>query len=325
MATVTADRPARERLLDAAGELFYESGIAATGVDAVLARARVSPATLYAHFSGKGGLVAAYLERRFRRWQQTWDEVLDERTDPVDRLLSVFDAVVRYREAEGNRRGCAFLAAATELPLGHPGQQWLAADSHLLAERLRQLAEAADATTPPRSPTACWPSTTGHWPASRGRRPPPDWTPGTRCSAPGGWQRTGWRPGCAGPAPPDELSGAPGRPSGDRPGRHGPRDAPLARLGADADRRPPAQVGGDPSGDRGHRHPGEPVSIRAVPQTVRRRLLPTGGRRRLAATVAPTRSQFGEIGAVTVPPGTRGGPGTRPLAPGGWRAKVSGR
>lgn len=148
MATVTAGRPARERLLDAAGELFYESGIAATGVDAVLARARVSPATLYAHFPGKDGLVAAYLERRFRLWRQTWDEVLGERSDPVDRLLSVFDAVVRYREAEGNRRGCAFLAAATELPLGHPGQQWLAADSHLLAERLRQLAEAAGADDP---------------------------------------------------------------------------------------------------------------------------------------------------------------------------------
>ena len=141
-------RPARERLLDAAGELFYESGIAATGVDAVLARARVSPATLYAHFSGKDGLVAACLERRFGRWREVWDEVLEERTDPVDRLLSVFDAVVRYREVEGNRRGCAFLAAAIELPPGHPGQQWLAADSRLLTGRLHDLAEAAGVGDP---------------------------------------------------------------------------------------------------------------------------------------------------------------------------------
>jgi AcrR family transcriptional regulator len=143
-----ASRPARERLLDAAGELFYESGIAATGVDAVLARAQVSPATLYAHFAGKDGLVAAYLERRFRHWRQIWDEVLAERTDPLDRLLSVFDAVVRYREVEGNRRGCAFLAAATELRPDHPGQQWLAADSRLLAERLHELAEAAGVEDP---------------------------------------------------------------------------------------------------------------------------------------------------------------------------------
>lgn len=148
MSRNVASRPARERLLDAAGELFYAFGIAATGVDAVLARARVSPATLYAHFSGKDGLVAAYLERRFRRWRQIWDEVLDERTDPIDRLLSVFDAVVRYREVEGNRRGCAFLAAAIELPPGHPGQQWLAADSQLLTERLHHLAEAAGAGDP---------------------------------------------------------------------------------------------------------------------------------------------------------------------------------
>ncbi|MGY1785948.1 TetR/AcrR family transcriptional regulator [Geodermatophilus sp. SYSU D00698] len=143
-----ASRPARQRLLDAAGELFYESGIAATGVDAVLARARVSPATLYAHFSGKDGLVAAYLEQRFAQWREIWDEVLDERTDPVDRLLSVFDAVVRYREVEGTRRGCAFLAAAVELAPGHPGRQWLAADSRLLTERLHDLAEAAGVGDP---------------------------------------------------------------------------------------------------------------------------------------------------------------------------------
>ena len=140
MSPRSATRPARERLLAAAGELFYESGIAATGVDAVLARAQVSPATMYAHFAGKDALVAAYLEQRYEVWRRTWDDVLAERTDPVDRLLSLFDAVARYREQEGNRRGCGFLAAATELPAEHPGHQWLRAYSRLLTDRLRQLA-----------------------------------------------------------------------------------------------------------------------------------------------------------------------------------------
>jgi hypothetical protein len=54
MAGVSARAPARERLLDAAEELFYECGIAATGVDAVLRRAHVAPATLYAHFARQG-------------------------------------------------------------------------------------------------------------------------------------------------------------------------------------------------------------------------------------------------------------------------------
>ncbi len=55
---------------------------------------------------------------------------------------------MRYRAVEGNRRGCAFLAAAIELPPGHPGQQWLAADSRLLTERLHDLAEAAGVADP---------------------------------------------------------------------------------------------------------------------------------------------------------------------------------
>ncbi|MEU2348648.1 TetR/AcrR family transcriptional regulator [Modestobacter sp. NPDC049651] len=148
MTPSAATRPARERLLDAAGELFYESGIAATGVDAVLARAHVAPATLYAHFAGKDGLVAAYLEHRFRRWQQVWDEVLAARTDPVERLLSVFDAVSAFRATQAAGRGCGFLAAATELPPGHPGRQWLQADSRLLVDRLRALAAEAGDSDP---------------------------------------------------------------------------------------------------------------------------------------------------------------------------------
>jgi AcrR family transcriptional regulator len=148
MAPAPASRPARERLLDAAGGLFYESGIAATGVDAILARAGVSPATMYAHFAGKDGLVAAYLQQRHEAWQRTWDEVLAERDDAVERLLSVFDAVARFRERGGSRRGCGFLAAATELPAGHPGQRWLDADSRLLTGRLRDLSAAAGAGDP---------------------------------------------------------------------------------------------------------------------------------------------------------------------------------
>lgn len=148
MSPRSATAPARARLLSAAGELFYESGIAATGVDAVLARAEVAPATMYAHFAGKDGLVAAYLAQRYELWRTTWDEVLAERTDAVDRLLSLFDAVARYREREGSRRGCGFLAAATELPADHPGQEWLQADSRLLTDRLRELAAEAGLADP---------------------------------------------------------------------------------------------------------------------------------------------------------------------------------
>ncbi|MCF6508544.1 TetR/AcrR family transcriptional regulator [Blastococcus sp. MG754426] len=148
MPRTPATPTARQRLLSAASELFYESGIAATGVDAVLARAGVSPATMYAHFAGKDALVAAYLEERHHRWRGVWDEVLAESGDHRDRLLSVFDALTRYRRRTGDRRGCGFQAAATELPAGHPGQTWLAADTALLSGRLLELARAAGADRP---------------------------------------------------------------------------------------------------------------------------------------------------------------------------------
>ncbi|SDE27334.1 TetR/AcrR family transcriptional regulator [Auraticoccus monumenti] len=148
MATRTARPPARERLLTAAEELFYEHGISATGVDAVLRRAEVSPATLYAHFAGKDHLVAAYLQRRLDRWRTTWDEVLQRcGDDPVARALSLFDALAEFERT--TTRGCAFLAAAVEVTdPQHPAHPVLVADTRLLQERLGELAAGTGARDP---------------------------------------------------------------------------------------------------------------------------------------------------------------------------------
>src|SRR5258708_14365828 len=55
---------ARERLLDAASQLFYDEGVHTVGVDRVVERAGVAKATLYALFGNKEGLVRAYLMAR---------------------------------------------------------------------------------------------------------------------------------------------------------------------------------------------------------------------------------------------------------------------
>ena len=150
MTRVDARAPVQERLLDAAEELFYERGIAATGVDAVLRRAEVAPATLYAHFAGKDHLVAAYLRRRHERWRATWDEVLQRAgDDPDERALSVFDALESFHQPQATTRGCAFLAAAVEVTdPEHPAREWLAADTRLLADRLLTLAAGTGAADP---------------------------------------------------------------------------------------------------------------------------------------------------------------------------------
>lgn len=102
------------KLLDAAEELFFTNGIAATSVDAVLDRAGVSSATLYRAYPSKESLVAATLERRRRDWEGTWTAAVAEHGDPRTRLLAVFDALDAYRARTAASRWCAFLGTASE-------------------------------------------------------------------------------------------------------------------------------------------------------------------------------------------------------------------
>jgi len=55
--------PPRERILQAARELFYRDGINAVSVDAIAAAAGTNKMTLYRHFSSRDELIAAYLEQ----------------------------------------------------------------------------------------------------------------------------------------------------------------------------------------------------------------------------------------------------------------------
>jgi AcrR family transcriptional regulator len=58
-----AHRPASDRLIDAATELFYQHGFRAIGVDDIAARSGVTKTTLYRYFESKDELAAACLTR----------------------------------------------------------------------------------------------------------------------------------------------------------------------------------------------------------------------------------------------------------------------
>jgi len=110
-----AMRPGTEqKLLDAAEELFFTRGIAATPVDAVLERAGISSATLYRGYASKEALVAAALGRRHDDWLATWDAAVAAAHDDRGRLLAVFDALDAYRSTPAGSRWCAFLGTAAE-------------------------------------------------------------------------------------------------------------------------------------------------------------------------------------------------------------------
>ena len=65
-AGVPARPSARDRLLAAADELFYEHGVHTVGIDTIIERAAVAKASLYSTFGSKDELVRAYLEGRHR-------------------------------------------------------------------------------------------------------------------------------------------------------------------------------------------------------------------------------------------------------------------
>ncbi len=87
------DRPAATRILRTASESFYEEGIRAVGVDALVERAGVAKMSLYKNFGSKDDLVAAYLRARDERWRGWLRDEVERRADsPKGKLLAVFDA-----------------------------------------------------------------------------------------------------------------------------------------------------------------------------------------------------------------------------------------
>lgn len=112
--TKPSDRgSAKERLLKAADELFYEEGVHVVGIDRVIERAGVAKATLYSAFGSKDELVRAYLEGRHERRALRITTELERFLTPRERLLGVFDIVGEIAASTGFR-GCAFHNASAE-------------------------------------------------------------------------------------------------------------------------------------------------------------------------------------------------------------------
>jgi AcrR family transcriptional regulator len=104
----------RDRLLDAAGRLFYAEGIHAVGVDRLVREAGVTRATFYRHFPSKEDLVEAYL--------RATDAALREAVEaaaasgrPEEALSTVFELVGSVT-SRPQFRGCHFINAAAEYP-----------------------------------------------------------------------------------------------------------------------------------------------------------------------------------------------------------------
>ena len=138
---------ARQRLLSAAEELFYQEGVHSVGIDRVVERAGVAKASLYSNFKGKDDLVRAYLQARHDARRAAIEAKMALQDKPRDKLLAVFD-VMAEAIGRANYRGCAFLRASAEMAADASGRQVCQDARRWTRERFLLLAKEAGATNP---------------------------------------------------------------------------------------------------------------------------------------------------------------------------------
>lgn len=148
---VDDSKPPRQRLLEAACELFCRFGINAVGVDAVVARAGTAKATLYKTFGSKENLVEAVLEREGCEWRNWFLCGLEAGAGaPVERLRRIFPLLKEWFSTE-QFYGCPFINAVAESDKRNDRLRAIALKHKLtVLGRIEDLAREAGAADPVR-------------------------------------------------------------------------------------------------------------------------------------------------------------------------------
>ena len=90
----------RERILEAATELFAQRGYAGTGVDRLAERSGIAKTAIYSHFGNKEGLLAAVLARAAAVWIENIRQAAERAGTPeeaLDQALAGMRAMVDER------------------------------------------------------------------------------------------------------------------------------------------------------------------------------------------------------------------------------------
>ena len=139
----------RERLIEAAYDLFSKNGVNQVGIDTILAKSGCAKASLYSNFDNKVQLATAFLDRREAVWTRAWleSEVRRRARSPEARLLAIFDVFDGWFRKK-SFEGCSFINVLLETKSSSPVRR--AAAIHLAKIRaiVRNLAEEAHLQEP---------------------------------------------------------------------------------------------------------------------------------------------------------------------------------
>lgn len=142
-----AKLPPRERILDAAEELFQSEGIRRVGVQAIAEKAETTKMAIYRHFDTKDALVAEWLRIVAAEYRAAFDRVEAEHPGrPREQILGVARFIAEGLPAISHR-GCPFINSLAELPdRTHPARE--AIERHKADQTRRMVALCAAAGLP---------------------------------------------------------------------------------------------------------------------------------------------------------------------------------
>lgn len=114
---------AKEKILNSSLRLYYEEGYRVTGISRLVADAKVTKATFYAHFSSKDDLCVAYIREQDRKyWEETGIHM--DRFDTTEQRFLGPLQLLRERILQPNYRGCPFQNLIGELAdIEHPATE----------------------------------------------------------------------------------------------------------------------------------------------------------------------------------------------------------
>jgi AcrR family transcriptional regulator len=128
----------RERILEAALELFSERGYAATGVHEIARRAGIEKAALYWHFGSKEGLLAAVMDRTDAEFVERIQKRVARSAGGSDERLDLFITGLRKLAAE--RGHLVRLTLGVAIERGNVSEEARSA-MHRIFDRTRQAVE----------------------------------------------------------------------------------------------------------------------------------------------------------------------------------------
>jgi len=134
----SASRP-RERIIDAARDLFRKHGIRGIGVDAIADAADSNKMTLYRHFGSKDELIVACIGKAAAEAEAFWDAL--EAAHPGDAQAQLMDWIGRAADFVTVEHGnCELIDAAAQLvESNHPAHHMIKEIRRAQRQRLTQL------------------------------------------------------------------------------------------------------------------------------------------------------------------------------------------